>query len=210
VQALGFSVPDLDATTAEMKGRGCRLIGEGPSLFGTMWTTLRDVNGVTLDLVADAAVPAGESRMRHLRVTCADLARSLSWYEGLGFELLGEEGVDDGAVLGVAVPVDAIAAHLRLPDEPFELLLVEWREPASYGRHVTEPNHAGLFRAAIGVDDTRGSYQRMSDAGWEFDRAPMLVELNGTPVPDMWICFTSDPDGVPFEFVERPRTAFRA
>jgi len=25
----------------------------------------------------------------------------------------------------------------------------------------------------------------------------------------MWICFLSDPDGVPFELVERPRSAFR-
>jgi hypothetical protein len=25
----------------------------------------------------------------------------------------------------------------------------------------------------------------------------------------MWICFLNDPDGVPFEFVQRPRSAFR-
>jgi len=50
----------------------------------------------------------------------------------------------------------------------------------------------------------------LAAAGWKFDRAPVSVELTGTPVPDMWICFLSDPDGVPFEFVGRPRSAFRA
>jgi hypothetical protein len=61
----------------------------------------------------------------------------------------------------------------------------------------------------VGVDDTRASYDELRSEGIGFDRAPELVELNGTPVPDMWICFLSDPDGVPFEFVQRPRDAFR-
>ena len=43
-----------------------------------------------------------------------------------------------------------------------------------------------------------------------FDRTPALTELHGTPVPDMWICFLSDPDGVPFELVQRPASAFRS
>ena len=73
-----------------------------------------------------------------------------------------------------------------------------------------DPNHAGLFRTAIGVDDTRAAHRAMSAAGWTFDRAPMRIELKGTLVPDMWICFLSDPDGVPFELVERPRSAFRS
>ena len=76
------------------------------------------------------------------------------------------------------------------------------------GRHYTEPNHAGWYRIALGVDDTRDVYTTMSAKGWTFDRPPMLISLDGTPVPDMWITFTSDPDGVPFELVQRPRSAF--
>jgi len=161
-----------------------------------------------LDIVGDDAVPSGETRMRHLRITCTDLSVSVPWYEGVGFEVLGQERVTDATVVGLDGPVDAVAARLRLPDEPFEVLLIEWKDPKSHGRHYAEPNHAGIFRAAVGVDDTRAAYEAMSGAGWTFDRAPMLVELKGTPVPDMWICFISDPDGVPFEFVERPRSAF--
>ena len=87
--------------------------------------------------------------------------------------------------------------------------MFEWRSPATHGRHVAEPNHAGLYRAALGVDDTRASYAAMRAAGWVFEHEPTSVVLAGTPVPDMWISFLADPDGVPFELVERPRSAFR-
>jgi catechol 2,3-dioxygenase-like lactoylglutathione lyase family enzyme len=154
-------------------------------------------------------VPAQETRMRHLRITVTDLAESLAWYEDIGFQVVARSPLDDASFLGVGGRADAEAVRLRLPDEPFEAVLIEWREPRSHGRHVRAPNHAGLYRTAVGVDDTRASHQAMSAAGITFDRAPMSIELRGTPVPDMWICFLSDPDGVPFEFVERPRSAFR-
>jgi len=209
IQALGVSVPDLPEVTERLGGLGCAVVGTGRSPFGTEWTTLRDATGVTLDLVADATVPEDETRMRHLRITCTDLERSRRWYEGMGFEVLATESLKDAAFLGRADSVDAEAVRLRLPDEAFEAILVQWRAPASHGRHTRDPNHVGLYRAAVGVDDTRASYEALCAAGWTFDRAPMPIELRGTPVPDMWICFLSDPDGVPFELVERPREAFR-
>lgn len=211
IHALGFAVPDLSATTTRLTALGCTVIGTtAGEAFGLSWTTMRDPNGVTLDLVEDGSVPAGETRLRHLRITCTDLEASRAWYDGLGFDVVAKASIDDGTPFGLAEPgATADALRLRLPDEPFEAILVQWHSPASHGRHTPDPNHAGLFRTAIGVDDTRAAHEAMAAAGWTFDRAPMSVELKGTPVPDMWICFISDPDGVPFEFVERPRSAFK-
>ncbi len=87
--------------------------------------------------------------------------------------------------------------------------LIQWITPASHGRHYSEANHAGIYRVAVGVDDTRVAHDTLTADGIVFDRPPLLVELKGTPVPDMWICFLSDPDGVPYEFVQRPRSAFK-
>jgi catechol 2,3-dioxygenase-like lactoylglutathione lyase family enzyme len=123
---------------------------------------------------------------------------------------VGKASIEDAAFLGFNEPAAADAIRLRLPDEAFEVVLLGWTTPASHGRHTSDPNRAGLFRTAVGVDDTRSAHAAMTAAGWTFDRAPMSVELTGTPVPDMWICFLSDPDGVPFEFVGRPRSAFRS
>lgn len=110
--------------------------------------------------MGDPEVPAGESRLRHVRVGAADLGRSVPWYDGLGFELIDRTKIDDAASFGHEGPVDAEVARLRLPDEPFEALLVQWNDPAGHGAHPTEANHAGLY-------------------------------------------------GVPFELVQRPRSAFR-
>jgi catechol 2,3-dioxygenase-like lactoylglutathione lyase family enzyme len=209
IAALGFGVADPAAAIERLTAARCTVVAAGTSAFGTAWTTLRDAAGVTLDVVEDTAVPAGESRMRHLRVSCTDLERSLAWYDGLGFEVAGTHELTDAGFLGLTGPVEATAARLRLPEESFEVLLIQWTTPASHGRHHAEAYHAGLFRAALRVDDTRVAHEEMTAAGWAFDRAPMEVELHGTPVPDMWIAFLSDPDGVPFEFVQRPKSAFR-
>ena len=209
IQALGITVGALDATCGRLVGQACSVMAAGTSPWESRWATVRDTNGVTLDLVEDPAVPADQTRMRHLRLTVTDLAASVPWYENIGFEVVAEARLDDGAFLGVGGKVDAEAVRLRLPDEAFEAMLVQWHTPRSHGRHVSEPNHAGLYRAAVGVDDTRASYAAMTAAGTTFDRAPMSITLRGTPVPEMWICFLSDPDGVPYELVGRPRSAFR-
>jgi catechol 2,3-dioxygenase-like lactoylglutathione lyase family enzyme len=209
IRALGFSVPDLDAASERLVARGCTVVASAPSPFGTRWATLHDPTGVTLDVVEDAAVPEGETRMRHLRITVTDLATSLPWYQGLGFEVVDKAHLDDASFLGRSGAADADVVRLRLPDEPYEAMLIQWNEPRSHGRHVSEPNHAGIYRTAVGVDDTRAAHAELAEAGVAFDRDPISVELKGTPVPDMWICFLSDPDGVPFELVGRPRAAFR-
>jgi catechol 2,3-dioxygenase-like lactoylglutathione lyase family enzyme len=207
LHALGFSVPDLADTVRLLQSLGCTVLGAA-SPFGPRWTMLRDATGVAIDVVEDASVPPGASRLRHVRATVTDLSTSVSWYQRLGFEVVGRNAIDDGSFLGFEGQIQAEAVWLRLPDEPFEVLLIGWRSPRSHGRHYAQPNHAGLYRVALCVDDTRASYWAMSRTGWRFDRPPVAVKLDGTPVPTMWICFLSDPDGIPYEFVERPRSAF--
>lgn len=209
LQALGFSVPQPREAAEQLERYGCTMLGSGPSPIGTEWWSLRDPTGVVFDLVADASLDVGESRMRHLRVTVADLGSSVPWYVGVGFDVVAEHSIRDASFLGLPGEVNAVAVRLRLPDEPYEVVLVEWLKPRSHGRHYGEPNHAGLFTAALGVDDTCASYEAMSTQGWAFDRPPTSVALTGTPAPDMWICFLSDPDGIPYELVERQRSSFR-
>jgi catechol 2,3-dioxygenase-like lactoylglutathione lyase family enzyme len=205
LRALGIAVPSLDDTRSVLHALGMTTApGVPTATFGSPAACLTDADGMALDVVEDPALAPGTTRLRHVRVTCHDLARSSRWYEALGFERAGGPSTieDAGVVL--------VVQRLRLPDEPTELVLTEWRLPRSHGRHYDQPNHAGWYRFALGVDDTRASFDAMSAAGWEFDRAPLLITLDGTPVPDMWITFTTDPDGVPVELVQRPRDAFVA
>jgi catechol 2,3-dioxygenase-like lactoylglutathione lyase family enzyme len=209
LHALGFAVGDLGESVRLLESLGCTRLGAGPSPFGSEWAALRDTNGVAIDLIADPSLPVGTSRLRHVRATVSDLAASMRWYAGLGFSGLETVGVEDGSFIGYSAKMRAEAVRLRLPDEPFEVLLMQWHSPRSSGRHYGQPNHAGLYRVALCVDDTRASHREMSAAGWTFDRPPVPVTLTGTPVPEMWICFLTDPDGIPYELVERPPSAFR-
>lgn len=212
MQAVGFAVPDIDSTIDRMVAAGSKLVSRSSSPWVDNWATLLDPFGTQVDLMSDALVPIGESRLRHLRITVSDLDSSLPWYRGMGFVDVAGHDVVDTSFLGVENSTASVAARvqrLKLPDEAAEIVLMQWMSPPSHGRHPVEANHAGLFRTAVGVDDTVASYERFLAEGWKFEREPRQVELEGTAVPDMWICFLNDPDGVPFEFVQRPRSAFR-
>jgi catechol 2,3-dioxygenase-like lactoylglutathione lyase family enzyme len=207
VKALGITVPDVAEAVAKMVAAGSTVKATGTSPFGDTWTTIVDPNDVTFELVEDSAL-AGPSQMRHLRITVSDLSKSIAWYENLGFQLLGEAVVDDAAFVGHAGPVTGRAARLRLPDEPFEVVLVEWTSPRGHGAHYATPNHAGLFRCAVQVFDTVAATQAMKAAGTEFVRGPIHFVLTGTAEIDMWLSFLADPDGILYEFVGRPASAF--
>ena len=209
IKALGVAVPSIDAAIATLAAMGCTVIADGASPFDARQATLLDPRRVCLELVEDPTLATDATQMHHLRITVTSLEASLPFYDRLGFDELTRRVVDDGAFVAHQGAVSGEAVRLRLADEPFEVRLIEWTEPAGHGRHYAEPNHAGIFRAALGVDDTRQSYASMSRDGATFDRPPMEVELAGTPVPEMWITFISDPDGIPYEFVQRPRSAFR-
>jgi len=208
IKAIGFAVPSVDATVATLRAMGCTVLADGSSPFDQRFAAVLDPRNVTIEVLEDPSLD-GASQMHHLRHTVTSLDESLPFYEMLGFTVIERGSITDGSFLGAHRDVDGEFARVRLPDEPFELRLIQWSSPAGHGRHYTDPNQAGLFRAALGVDDTRASYAEMTANGATFDRPPMEVELSGTPVPDMWITFISDPDGIPYEFVQRPRSAFR-
>jgi catechol 2,3-dioxygenase-like lactoylglutathione lyase family enzyme len=212
IHAIGVGVRDLDAALARL----ARLGGERPGkpapakeLFGGRAASLGDPRGVAVDLVEQGGLAEGETRLRHLRLACSDLDRSLAWYAELGFEALARPERLSVAELFGSAPGDVRAARLRLPDEPLELVLVQWLDPPATGRPYREPYHAGLYRMAIAVDDTRDAMRRLEAARRPIERPPRRVALEGTRVPEMWIAFLGDPDGVPVELVERPRSAFR-
>jgi catechol 2,3-dioxygenase-like lactoylglutathione lyase family enzyme len=209
--AFGIAVGDLDAALAGAERAGASVVGRSDrsGLFSAAAVTIRDPNRITFDLVHDPDATNDASRLAHLRVNCRDLDASIRWYEQLGFAVRSrnDEVAVDEAAFGVAGR--ASMTELTLPDEPMGLLLVQWLHPEPLGAHYACANHRGIYRVAIGVDDTRAAVQALEALAVPITRQPELLELAGTPVPDMWIAFLADPDGVPVELVERPRSAFR-
>jgi catechol 2,3-dioxygenase-like lactoylglutathione lyase family enzyme len=215
IQAIGIAVPDAEVGVSAITRLGCKQIGksEGSSVvFSDPTILVRDERGVGIDVVSRPDVAASECVMGHIRLTCSDLERSLAWYSQIGWEVVqpAVRCETPGGVFGLdQASVELNVARMRLPDEPTELLLTEWLSPRSTGTHYEHANHLGLFRMALGVDDTRKIYDEATRDGWSFHAPPMNRKIGGTNIPDMWIAMTRDPDNIPVEFVERPRSAFR-
>jgi catechol 2,3-dioxygenase-like lactoylglutathione lyase family enzyme len=203
LKSLGFTVPSVDETLVKLLAAGCKAIATEASPFGTTWTTVVDPNGITLELVEDPAL-TGPSQMRHLRITVSDLSKSVPWYKNLGFAVVGQVDVDSPSFLGHDGLGEGKAVRMRLPDEPFEVILIEWTNPKAHGAHYPSPNHAGLFRCALQVFDTIAATDAMKAAGTEFVRGPVRMTLNVDAQLDMWLSFLADPDGILYEFVGRP------
>jgi catechol 2,3-dioxygenase-like lactoylglutathione lyase family enzyme len=212
LQALGIGVPDLDAALERLAGSGSVVLGrtDAASPISPTSAIVRDPTGVIIDVV-ESRTAGEDTRMTHLRATCSDLDRSVAWYVALGFDVTDEHRRVrlPGEPFDIDGAATASVARLRLPDEPFGLVLVEWHDPPSTGVPYDVGNHAGLYRFAIGVDDARAAYDALVRAGLAVLGPPELVELPGTNVPEMWIAFLADPDGMTIELVERPRSAFR-
>lgn len=209
IKALGFAVPSVDEALDRLGSMGCTTVANTTSPISGRQATVLDPRSVTLEVVEDTSLEPGESQIRHLRINAKSIEESIPFYEMLGFAQTSRGEFTDGAFAGVEGQCHAEYVTMRLPDEPFEVQLIQWKTPASHGEHYEVPYHRGLFRTALGVDDTRAAYEELTSRGAVFDRAPMSVALSGTKVPDMWIAFISDPNGIAYEFVQRPRSIFR-
>jgi catechol 2,3-dioxygenase-like lactoylglutathione lyase family enzyme len=191
IQAVGVAVADPPVARQRLVDAGSTVVDHLPGL-----SSVRTPDGHVIDLVAS---DDGATRIAHLRITCTDVAASTAWYQRLGF----------APTAPLDTSLDRVAIQrMRLAEEPLEVLLTEWTSPRSQGRHYAEANHAGYYRVALRVEDTRAAYEELTADGWDFDAPPLAVAMPGTPVPDLWIAFTRDPDGVVYELVQRPLANF--
>jgi catechol 2,3-dioxygenase-like lactoylglutathione lyase family enzyme len=203
VQSVGFSVPDVAATVERATAEGGRLVrSTGRAAL------LRDPQGVAVEVV-DGGTERPEAH--HLRLVCADLDRSVAWYEELGFARRPEAPAVAGGELWDADGEHALAAEVAMiaSDDPtYALILTSWSGPEPVGPTYGMPFHRGLYRMAIAVDDVQAAYASLRDAGVA-RQPPYTFALPGTPIADgLTIMFIRDPDGVLVELVERPRSFF--
>jgi hypothetical protein len=68
-------------------------------------------------------------------------------------------------------------------------------------------NHQGLYRCALRVENTEAAMSLVPDSV-EVMGDPVWCPLPGTKIEGLYISFLRSPDGVVFEFVERPLKHF--
>jgi lactoylglutathione lyase len=122
-------------------------------------------------------------RTLHVGLRVADLQRSLAFYTGLGYEVLGQVPETEFGSLTM----------LKLPGDEFVALeLVH-----DAGRGVVDPG--GLNHVVIQVESMRATVADLGARG-------IQVEIPASPdgSEDFWTAWITDPDGYRIEFVQWP------
>ena len=128
--------------------------------------------------------------MAELIHTCyrvLDPERSVSFYEKLGFEVVGRLPIGD----------EATNVFMGLPGDGARLEL-------THNHDVSEPYEigTGYGHIAITADDLDATLGRLAAEGIEPEKPPYTVSDGGSR-----ICFVRDPDGYRVELIERPDDA---
>ncbi len=146
-------------------------------------------------------------RFWHVGINVTDMDATIEFYQKIGFEVIGDEEVDD-ANLAKAFFFDGASklrfAHMRLPNDSADealLDLIQWHDDRASGEAQADLIHPGLCRFSILTDDIQGEYERLSGAGVEFLSPPQTV-MGRDGLKGWALLFAKDPDGTLFHFVE--------
>ena len=210
---LALGVPDVQVMVGEVEAAGGSVLtppvalevaeGEGESV---RFALVVDPDGTVFELVER---PASTPRLMHVNINCRDASRSIEWYQRvLGFEVAREWPSRPwaGELFGLSGGVEIGGALLQLPgsDDGFGIDLLEWKQPPPTGVPYLEPNHLGIFRMALLVEDAQAAYEILREEGVECPPPVWLDMGSEIPVDGLWAVFFPDPDGTCLEFIQVP------
>jgi lactoylglutathione lyase len=122
-------------------------------------------------------------RTLHTGLRVTDLARSLTFYTALGYEVVGD----------VAMPGSGSLTMLKLPDDPFVALELV-HDP---NRGAVEPG--GLESLVVKVEVMTDTVAQLAAKGIKAEPPTFPNDTD-----DFWTAWLSDPDGYRIELVQWP------
>jgi catechol 2,3-dioxygenase-like lactoylglutathione lyase family enzyme len=198
MQALGFTVPSVQDAVATLHSAGAtNAVWRRP---GSVADVVIDADGVPLELIEESGSSAA---FRYARLVCSDLDRSADWYGTIGFEPVGSRRTVQWDIDTGDGEVDELTVALG-PPSGFSLKLTSWHGHGSSGIAHQTPNHRGLIRMALRVDDVSAAATAARSGGIDASDA-IFIPLPGTPRGGATVSYFRDPDGVTVEFVENPQ-----
>jgi catechol 2,3-dioxygenase-like lactoylglutathione lyase family enzyme len=204
-QRVGIRVPDLDAAIARLAPRD-GTAWSAPIVHVTGDRRIRIVHASDPDGIALELVEGGGPDLSFVSVVCADLARSIAWYEGLGFQVRARFPSEsaDGSHLHLTGPVAAEEVML-VPGGggTVRLLLAGFRAPAAVAPAPRTLAALGIARAALLVPDLDACIATLERLGIRLLSAPVAMAM-GPGLPELrFVCFAG-PDGEILELIEQP------
>jgi catechol 2,3-dioxygenase-like lactoylglutathione lyase family enzyme len=204
-QRIGIRVAGVDDALARARAHG-----------GTPWGEVREhkvseTSGIRIAMLSDpdgVAIEAveGGSGFSFVAVTCADLERSIAFYEQLGFTQMARfvSENDDGEHLRINGPVAMDEVVMSAPaGGEIVVLLAGFRHPRPVATTPRPANAVGIWRTALLLPDLDAAYDALQSLDLATLSEPVTMAM-GEGLPDLrFVCFAG-PDGEVLELIEQP------
>jgi catechol 2,3-dioxygenase-like lactoylglutathione lyase family enzyme len=215
IRALRLAVADVDGAAVALRDAGLKvgdpvdgLISGGKSVLAL------DPDGVVIELTE---LPTGADATKGalfegIRIAAIDAAETGAFLTAIGFlELDAPRPMSiAGAQLtpGGTGETECIVARYVLAEDVRQFVLVVVQHPDTVPTPVPwGGNQQGLYRAALRVEHVHDALAQVPDSVEQMGD-PVWCPLPGTKIEGLHIAFLRSPDGVVFEFVERPLSFF--
>lgn len=214
IRSTLLTVADLDATVTALRDAGISVSGPVDGLIsGSKSVLVLDPDGVVIEL-AEAPSDKPGAVFAGIRIAAIDTVATGEFLTAIGFaqvdgpthvEVAGEQLTPGGSLQAVACTVSRYA--LAEDAQQFGLTVVAHPDTAKAEPVPWGGNHQGLYRCALRVENTEAAMALVPDSV-EAMGDPVWCPLPGTKIEGLYISFLRSPDGVVFEFVERPLKHF--
>ncbi len=217
IRAALMRVADLDAAVRALRVAGATVGQPVDGLIsGTKSVLAVDTDRVVVELAQcppDAEVSGG-ALFSGIRIAAIDAVATAEFLRAIGFAEVDAPtkvsvSADQLAPDGSAESVECVVARFALPEDAhrFTLTVVEHPDTAADVPVPWGGNYQGLYRCALRVESVDKALAALPESV-EVRGDPVWCPLPGTKIDGLYIAFLRSPDGVVFEFVERPLTFF--
>jgi catechol 2,3-dioxygenase-like lactoylglutathione lyase family enzyme len=215
IRSVQLAVPDLDSAVTALRDGGLAvgdpvdsLVGDGKSVLAL------DPDGVVIEVVESpiGAEGANGAFFNGIRIAAIDATATGEFLTAIGFD-----EVDAPRMMRVAEAqvspngtgeTDCVVARYALAEDGHQFTLVVIQHPGTPDTPVPwAGNRQGLYRCALRVENVHEALAQLPDTV-EVMGDPVWCPLPGTKIEGLHIAFLRSPDGVVFEFVERPLKHF--
>ena len=215
IRSVVLSVADLDGVVAKLRTAG---VAVGPSVEGLVSGSKSvlavDPDGVIIELSeAPSDVDASRGALFNgIRIAAVNAVATGEFLTAIGFaevqapslvEVAGEQLGPGGST------AECVVARYAVPEDGHQFSLVVVQHPDTRNADPVPwgGNHQGLYRCAMRVENTERA-MALVPKSVEVMGDPVWCPLPGTKIEGLYIAFLRSPDGVVFEFVERPLSFF--
>jgi catechol 2,3-dioxygenase-like lactoylglutathione lyase family enzyme len=215
IRAASVRVADVEVAAAALRAAGLT-VGEPVDglISGTKSVLALDPDGAVIELAAGDSDASEGALFAGIRIAAIDLEATAAFLDAIGFDRLDPPkpvvvSAEQLAPGHAGDPVECLVARFALPEDAAGFTVTVVQHPATAGEQPVPwgGNRQGLYRCALRVENVDKALAAVPD--WVEQRGePVWCPLPGTKIDGLKIAFLRSPDGVVFEFVERPLKLF--